>query len=64
MTSQIAPALHTIPPELAGLDAILPAMIRQADERIYWRFIGFFAESIRNRRYDCKHLPEIEPILG
>jgi len=45
MTNQIVPASHTIPAELAGLDAILPEMIRRADERIYWRFIGFFAES-------------------
>lgn len=49
MTSRIVPALHTIPAELAGLDTVLPDMIRRADERTYWRFIGFFAESIRNR---------------
>ena len=64
MTNHIVPALHTIPAELAGIDAILPAMIRQADERTYWRFIGFFAESIRNRNTRMAYFRAVLQFLG
>ena len=67
MTNQIVPAAHTIPPELAGINAILPDIIRRADERVYWRFIGFFAESIRNRNtrlayFRVRHLQILEEL--